>query len=249
MESSPLGYDKWLIAFWLLVNCKNGVSSYEVARALGICQKSAWFLLHRARHVLSSKSFEKKLSGIVEADETYIGGKAENMHAKKKRERIRGRGGVGKVIVVGVMARGGEVRVKVVPDTKAGTVHAFVRENVRKRSKLHTDTMTSYQGLEAHYAHETVNHSAGEYVRENVHCNSMENFWSLLKRMIVGTYISFDKGHMERYLGEEAFRFNYRKRTDGERFIAIVSRFAGKRITFRQLVTENEIAMKQCLKT
>lgn len=235
MEDSPLGLDKWLVGMWLVMNAKNGISSYEVSRALGVCQKTAWFLLHRIRHLFSTGSFERKLCGIVEADECYIGGKAENMHAKKREERIKGRGGVGKAIVVGVMTRGGEVRVKVVGDTKAETIGGFVKQNVRKGSHLHTDTMSSYAGLHTEYVHQTVNHSVGEYVRENVHCNSMENFWSLLKRMIVGTYVSVDVAHLERYLAEEATRFNLRKDTDGERFQTAVGSIEGKRLTWNEL--------------
>jgi transposase-like protein len=235
MEDSPLGLDKWLVAMWLMVNAKNGISSYEVARALGVCQKTAWFLLHRIRHLFSTGSFEKKLAGFVEADECYIGGKAENMHASKREEKIKGRGGVGKAIVVGVMSRGGEVRVKVVGDTTAATIGGFVTENVRKGSHLHTDTMSSYSGLSSSYMHETVNHSAHEYVRENVHCNSMENFWSLLKRMIVGTYISVDVAHLGRYLVEETTRFNLRKVTDADRFEAAVKAISGKRLSWAAL--------------
>lgn len=241
MEASPLGYDKWVITFWLLANCKNGISSYELARHIGVCQKSAWFLLQRAREVMITKDFEprRKFSGITEADEFYHGGEAKNMHKWKREQKIKGRGGSGKVIVLGVMKRGGEVRVTVAPDTKRETVQGFIKQNVRKGSKVFTDTMGGYSGLGASYTHETVAHSAHEYVRGEVHCNSMENFWSLVARIFSGTYIYCAAGHLPRYLSEQVYRFNNRKVTDAVRFERVISRIAGQRLTFQQLLFEN----------
>ena len=239
MEDSPLGLDKWLTGIWLIANAKNGVSSYEVHRALGITQKSAWFLLHRIRLAMQSGSL-RMLGGEVEVDETYIGGKARNMHAKKKAEKIQGRGTTGKAIVIGVLERNGEVRTKVIPNTKRGTVQAEVRANVQTGSLVCTDALQSYTGLAPDFVHEAVDHAV-EYVRGNVHTNGLENYWSLLKRCIKGTYVSVEPFHLFRYLDEQAFRFNQRKhasgdvKKDGERFVDVVGSVSGKRLTYKKL--------------
>ena len=165
MEDSPLGLDKWLTAIWLIANCKNGISSYEIHRDLGITQKSAWFLLHRIRLAMQTGTFDK-LSGEVEADETFIGGKARNMHKDKRAEKIHGRGAVGKAIVMGVLERQGKVITKVIPNTRKQTVQDEVRAHVEPGSLVCTDTLQSYEGLSDEFLHEAVNHDAGEYVRD-----------------------------------------------------------------------------------
>jgi len=240
MEDSPLGLDKWLTGMWLIVNAKNGISSYEIHRALGITQKSAWFLLHRIRLAMQAGSFGK-LAGGVEVDETFIGGKARNMHKDKRAEKIHGRGGVGKAIVLGILERGGKVKTTVIPNTKKKTVQPIVRETVEAGATIRTDSLKSYEGLAPDYAHEAVDHAANEYVRDNAHTNGLENYWSLLKRCIKGTYVSVEPFHLFRYLDEEAFRFNERKhpnggvKTDGERFIDVTGGVAGKRLTYKAL--------------
>lgn len=249
MECSPLSLDKWVITFWSLANMKNGISSYELARSIGVCQKTAWFLLHRTRHIMATQDFTGKLDGIVEADEHYHGGLEANKHESRKRKA--GRGGVGKVIVVGVMKRGGDVRVKIVPDTSKAAIHQFVNDNVEEGSGLHTDEHASYSGLDEKFIHDSVNHSAHEYVKnETVHCNSMENFWSLLSRIFAGTYISCDAAHLHRYLAEQVLRYDMRKAGDkrgrggdAERFECVVSRVAGRRLTFKALLAENQIGV------
>ena len=239
MEDSPLGLDKWLTAIWLIANAKNGISSWEVHRALGITQKSAWFLLHRIRLAMQTGTFGK-LAGEIEVDETFIGGKARNMHANKRAEKIHGRGANGKAIVIGVLERGKQVRTKVIPNTKKGTVQAEVRANVEAGSLVCTDALKSYEGLDAEYIHEAVDHAV-EYVRGNVHTNGLENYWSLLKRGIKGTYVSVEPFHLFRYLDEQAFRYNERKhedgtiKTDGERFVDVASGIIGKRLTYAKL--------------
>ncbi|MBS1911053.1 MAG: IS1595 family transposase [Bacteroidetes bacterium] len=239
MECSPLSFDKWVITFWALANCKNGISSYELARAIGVCQKTAWFLLHRTRHIMATQDFDVKLDGVTEADEHYHGGLEANKHESRKNKA--GRGGVGKVIVVGVMKRGGEVRVKIVPDTSKATIHEFIRENVQEGSEIYTDEHASYRGLEEKYIHDSVNHSAHEYVRNQfIHCNGMENFWSLMARIFSGTYISCDAPHLHRYLAEQVMRFDFRKSTDADRFEHVVSRVANQRLTFKALLAENK---------
>ena len=233
-EDSPLPLGKWLIAMWLISNCKNGVSSYEIARDLGITQKSAWFMLQRIRKVLQDTK-TGKVGGHVEVDETFIGGKARNMHSAKRRERIKGRGATGKTVVLGMLQRGGKVRATVIEDRDKDTLQGFVHANVRRGSKVYTDELLSYYGLDSAFAHRIINH-AEEYVRGKVHTNGMENFWSLLKRGLDGTYISVEPFHLFRYIDEQAFRYNNRKdMSDGDRFALACSKIAGKRLTWDEL--------------
>lgn len=232
-EDSPLGLDKWLTAIWMITNCKNGVSSYEVHRAIGVTQKTAWFMVHRIRTAMETGSFEK-LSGNVEVDETFIGGKAKNMHKAKREAIIQGRGSVGKTAVMGLLERKGRVLAKVIEKTDKDTLHNEVKANVEQGANLFTDEWRSYRGLDADYIHEVINHGV-EYVRGNIHTNGIENFWSLLKRTIKGTYVSVEPFHLERYLAEQTFRFNERKGTDGERFQKVTSQIAGKRLTYAEL--------------
>ncbi|MBA3426744.1 MAG: IS1595 family transposase [Rubrobacter sp.] len=233
MEDSPLGLDKWLPAMWLLVNCKNGISSYELAKDLGIQQKSAWFMLHRIRLAMQTGTFEK-LSGQVEADETFIGGKARNMHKSKREEKITGRGASGKVAVMGLLERHGKVKTKVVPDTRSRTLQVEIRENVEPGSEVHTDALRSYRGLDPEYVHNVVDH-AEKYVDGHVHTNGLENFWSLLKRGIKGTYVSVEPYHLFRYLDEQAFRFNEREGEDKDRFAKTLGSVTGRRLTYAEL--------------
>ena len=179
-EDSPIGLDKWLAAMWQVVNCKNGISSYEVHRDIGITQKSAWFMDHRIRFALHTGSFEKLLGGEVEADETFIGGKARNMHKDKRAEKITGTGGQDKAMVLGILQRGGKVRTKVVESRKKKALQAEVRQHVEAGSALYTDYLKSYEGFDE-FQHQVVDHAV-EYVRGKVHTNGLENFWSLVKR-------------------------------------------------------------------
>src|ERR1035438_9284577 len=184
LEDSPLPLEKWLPVIWLVTNCKNGVSSWEIHRAIGVTQKTAWFMLQRARLALQGKN-GGKLSGEVEADESFIGGKARNMHAWKRAEKIHGRGPEGKAIVAAVLERGGEIRAKVVKTRRKADVQALVRENVEAGSNLYTDALKSYDGL-SEFTHQVVDHAV-EYVNGQIHTNGCENFWSLLKRGLKGT--------------------------------------------------------------
>ncbi|MDQ3919848.1 MAG: IS1595 family transposase [Acidobacteriota bacterium] len=236
MEDSPIGLDKWLAAIWIIANAKNGVSSYEIHRALGITQKSAWFLLHRIRLAMQTGTFEK-LSGQVEADETFIGGRARYMHKDKREAKIQGRGSVGKVAVMGLLERHGEVRTRVISNTSQETLHKAVRNYVEPGAELFTDAFISYKGLEANYIHQVIDH-AEKYVDGNVHTNSIENFWCLLKRSIKGTYVSVEPFHLFRYLDEQSFRFNERKGKDADRFVKTVRAVSGKRLTYEQLTGE-----------
>jgi transposase-like protein len=233
-EDSPLGLDKWLAGIWMIAGAKNGISSYEVHRALGITQKSAWFLLHRIRLAMQTGSFEK-LSGEVEADETFIGGLARNMHKSKREKRITGAGPVGKSVVMGLLQRHGKVRTKVVKDVKRGSVLPEIRKHVEPGSEVFTDSLPSYLGLSPDYVHQVINH-AEAYAKGKVHTNGLENFWSLLKRMIKGTYVHVAPFHLFRYLDEESMRFNERARNDAERFLDVLSRIVGRRLTYKKLI-------------
>ncbi len=240
MEDSPLGLDKWLAAIWMIANAKNGISSWEIHRALGITQKSAWFLLHRIRLAMATGTF-LKLSGQVEADETFVGGKAKFMHKERREQLIQGRGPVGKAIVMGLLERtpdkdkASQITAMVVPDRKSETLQAKVRENVKSGAEMLTDEWIGYKGLEPEYVHSVINHAV-KYVDGHIHTNGTENFWTLFKRAIKGTYISVECDHLFRYLDEQMFRFNERKGKDKDRFVKAVSGIAGRRVTYKQLI-------------
>src|SRR5580704_12622310 len=234
-EDSPLGLDKWLAAMWLLVNCKNGISSYKVSRDLGVSQKSAWHMMHRIRLATQNLSSGGNLSGEVEVDETFIGGKARNMHKAKRAEKITGTGGKDKTIVMGMMERDGNVRAMVLDNRKKKTLQENVKEHVEAGAAIFTDELKSYDGLEDSFQHQVINHAV-EYVNGNVHTNAMENFWSLLKRGLHGTYISVEPFHLFRYVDEQADRFNNRKMTDAERFTSVMKHVVGRRLTYEQLI-------------
>jgi hypothetical protein len=240
MEDSPIGLDKWMVAIWLLANAKNGISSYELARSIGVTQKTGWFLLHRIRLAMQSRTFAR-LFGEVEADETYIGGKARNMHgSKRKRVNVkRGRSIAGKVAVMALIDRHGsdgtsQVRTEILKNLKRPTVQGHVRKHVAPGAVLNTDAFFSYTGLNGEYVHRVIDH-AEAYVDGTVHTNKCENFWSLLKRTIRGTYVSIEPFHLFRYLDEQAYRFNNRKKTDRERFVLAAGSIFGKRLTYRTL--------------
>jgi transposase-like protein len=233
-EDSPLGLDKWLPAVWLAANSKNGISSHELGRALGVTQKSAWFMLHRIRLAMQTGSF-LKFSGEVEVDETYIGGLARNMHRAERKRKITGTGGHNKAKVVGMIERdSGAVRLRHVEKIDSQTLHGFIREGVETGSDLYTDTHRAYSGLAADYAHEIVDHIE-KYVDGRVHTNGMENFWSLLKRGLHGTYVSVQPFHLFRYLDERCFTFNERHRDDRGRFETVLRSAASRRLTYAEL--------------
>jgi transposase-like protein len=243
MEDSPIGLDKWLPATWMILNAKNGISSCEIARALGVTQKTAWFMLHRIRLAQQGKQ-SAKLSGTVEADETFVGGKTINMHLDKQTRLRMGKrrtGGVeGKAVVMGLLERHGHARVKVSPNNRAFYVRTNVIENVEKGSTVYSDSLRSYRNLPVDgYVHEFIDHTEA-YVRGAVHTNGMENFWSLLKRALKGTYVSVEPFHLQAYCDEQAFRFNHRKMTDAQRFDLGISEITGKRLTYDELTGKTE---------
>jgi transposase-like protein len=238
-EDSAVGFEKWLPALWLLTNCKNGISSYELARALGVTQKTAWFMLSRLRLALQAEH-GGKMSGEVELDETFIGGKARNMHFGK-RQRLgitQGRSMAGKVAVFGLLERhterGSQIRLTSIPNNKRRHLMPHVIQHVERGAIVHTDSLPSYVALETDYTHNVIDH-AEAYVEGEVHTNGLENFWSLLKRAIKGTYVSVEPFHLFRYLDEQAFRFNQRKGTDASRFALALKGIIGKRLTYTAL--------------
>jgi len=244
-EESPLALDKWLVTLWMLVNCKNGVSSYEVHRAIGVTQKSAWFMLHRLRLAMreSSIGFKTKLGGPeseVEVDETFVGGKKKNMH-KDRALRYEQKGGAqGKTVVQGFLDRDlRQVRAKIVPDVKRETLQAEVLNEIKYGSRVYTDDAVAYNELRSRFVHEVVNKTQA-YVRGRVHVNGMENFWSLFKRTLSGTYVAVEPFHLPRYIDEQAFRYNHRgskeaPMTDADRFELALSQIAGKRLTYAEV--------------
>jgi transposase-like protein len=243
-EDSPIPLDKWLIAVWMVVNCKNGISSYEISRDVKVTQKSAWFMLHRIRLALRDGSWEKlggTVGGPVEMDETYVGGKVKNMHKSKKPKGtgISGKpvSAMAKTIVVGMLERNGRVRAEVVRERTKEVLHELMERNIQPGSTVVTDEWGGYRGT--NLQHEIINH-AEEYVRGQVHTNGIENFWSLLKRGLNGTYISVEPFHLFRYIDEQAYRYNNRATrdnplTDFDRFAGALSQIAGKRLTYAEL--------------
>src|SRR6266446_6743398 len=237
MEDSPIGIDKWLVAMWLILSAKNGISSYELHRTLGVTQKTAWFLNHRIRFALHSGSIEK-MSGICEADESYIGAKARYMH-KDKRTGV-GHAGLKKTAVQGILERTtpeklSSVVLKVVDNTRRPELCGNVREHVKQDSTVCTDALMSYDDLEKDYDRRVIDH-AESYAQGNVHTNGLENFWSLLKRALHGTYVNVEPFHLFRYLDEQAFRFNERKENDGGRFVKALRGITGKGLRYAKLI-------------
>jgi transposase-like protein len=245
MEQSPIPLETWLAALWLEVNCKNSISSWEAHRDLGVTQKTAWFMLHRIRHALHVGSFDAKLQGVIEADETFVGGRAINMHKAKRKAKVHGAtGGATMTPVMGLLARHdgkkhSTVRAEVLADRKMQTIHAVIHKNVQPGSQIYTDALGSYNGLEPTFARQFIDH-AEKYVEGAVHTNGLENFWSLFKRCVKGTHVSIDPTHLAAYVDSEAFRFNNRKVDDGARFVGVAKMISGKRLTYKALLGASE---------
>jgi transposase-like protein len=236
-EDSPISLSKWLPALWLVCNAKNGISSCELARALGVTQKTAWFMLQRLRLGMQETGLVQMggKGSEVEVDETFIGGKARNMHQSKREKRVNTTSALtGKECVMGFLERGGKVRTFHVESRKRKHLQPYIQEHVKEDTSLYTDAHPSYVLLQQWYRHEFVDHAVS-YAEGRVHTNGLENYWSLLKRSIRGTYVSVEPFHLFRYLDEQAFRYNERKRTDAERFALALTKLSGKRLTYSEL--------------
>jgi transposase-like protein len=248
MEDSAIGLEKWLPAMWLITNCKNGISSYEIARSLGVTQKTAWFMLHRIRLAMQSNSFAKMGGGNepVEVDETFVGPKPQKMHADRRVKLQNAINGRNKVAVMGMLDRESrQVRAKVVPNVSREILQNEILKQIERGSKVYTDGWSGYDRLKAQqYIHETVNH-VEEYVRGEVHTQGLDNFWSLLKRTLRGTYVAVEPFHLDGYVVEQVFRYNNRATkdnplTDADRFALAVSQIVGKRLTYAELTGKVE---------
>jgi transposase-like protein len=250
MEDSPITLDKWMAAFWMLVNAKNGISSHELGRALGVTQTTAWFMLQRIREVMKTRSFcPSKIGGEgneVEADETFVGGVTKNMH-KRRRLNVEGLGPYkNKTIVQGILDRNlRQVRATVVPNVTRETLQNAILKNVKFGSTVYTDNAVAYDnGMQRRFVHDVVNKTES-YVRGRVHVNGMENFWTLLKRSLRGTYVAVEPFHLSRYVDEQVFRYNYRKDgerklNDSDRFAAAMSQVLGHRLTYSDLTGKSD---------
>jgi transposase-like protein len=243
-EDSPMSLEKWLVAVWLEINAKNSISSCELARALGITQKSAWFMLHRVRHALHVGSFDTKMSGTVEADETFIGGLSRNMHKARRVKAITGAGAKGKTAVMGLLERHSgkkhsTVRTTVLDNRQRPLIHDMIHKNVEPGSQVFTDAFPAYNGLDQYFVHQFIDH-AEKYVDGVVHTNGLENFWSLFKRCIKGTHVAIEPFHLAAYVDSEAFRFNNRNLDDRNRFLAAMPGTIGKRLTYKALIGDAE---------
>lgn len=245
-EDSAVPLTKWLPAIWLVANCKNGISSYEMARHLGVTQKTAWFMDHRIRLAMKAGSIVK-MDGEVEADESYIGGLAKNMH-QWKRDKIKvrsGRSAGGKAVVMAIIQRksgkrSSKVKAAHVPNARAATLKTEIYDHVKEGATLYTDAWSAYRGLGGDFSHQVIDHSIS-YVEGAVHTNGVENFWSLLKRTIKGTYVSVEPFHLGRYLDEQSFRFNERDTDDASRFRTVLKSVTGRRLTYKDLTGNGEI--------
>lgn len=233
-EDSKIGLREWMLAVWLITSHKKGIASTQLAKDIGVTQKTAWFMLHRLRYAAQTKSFNRPLDGEIEADETFIGGKEKNKHASK---RTGGKqGGKGKAAVLGILKRNGELRTGTLANLSARNVQGAVRQNVEPGALILTDAHRSFQGLASGYIHHTVNHSAGEYVRKfYIHTNGIESVWALFKRQIIGTHHWLSPKHLSRYLSEMTWRFNQRETEEGDRVNALLDQVAG-RLTYKELI-------------
>jgi transposase-like protein len=253
-EDSPIALSKWLLALWMITNCKNGVSSYEIHRNIGVTQKTAWFMLHRVRLAMKNGTVEK-LTGPVEADETFVGPDPRRMH-KSRRAKILALAAndpnlnnraPGKTIVMGMLDRNlRQVRAMVIPNVKRATLQEQILNHVEGGSQVITDDFTSYKyALAEKFAHDVIDHVKG-YVDGQVHTNGIENFWSLLKRGLRGTYVAVEPFHLDRYVDEQVFRFNNRGSkenpvNDGQRFEKVLAQVSGKRVTYKELTGKEQL--------
>ena len=235
MQSSKIGLQKWVIAMYLMSTSLKGVSSMKLHRDLGVTQKTAWFMAQKIRQGwLEGEDDSDKLDGVVEVDETYIGGKSKNMHSHKRKE---GRGWNGKAIVIGAKDRDdGDVRVRVISATNRENLHVFIEDNVADGTTVYTDDLNAYKSIKPFYNHDSVSHTVGEYVRGQVHTNGIESFWATLKRGYKGTYHKMSHKHLSRYITEFAGRHNVRDYDTLVQMEMLATGFIGKRLRYKDLI-------------
>jgi transposase-like protein len=260
-EDSAISLDKWLMAMWMVANCRNGVSSHEIKRTVGVTQKSAWHMLHRIRLAMKDEpefTMGSHWGNPIEVDESFVGGKMKNMHRKRAMairenvpiDRMEGfeTNLKNKTAVMGMLNRQTrEVRAKVIPNIKRETLQTEILNNVGFNAHVFTDQHVGYDGLDKmkNFTHRTVNHMT-EYVNGRVHTNGIENFWSLLKRSLTGTYVAVEPFHLDAYVDEQVFRFNNRiNKDDAARFTKLVDQIVGKRLTYAEL-TGKELKKQAC---
>jgi len=229
-HDSKIQLRKWFAAIWMITSHKKGIASTQLAKDIKVTQKTAWFMLHRLRHASETKSFNAPLDGDVEIDETYVGGKSKSMHAKARKERKQ----YNKATVIGVLKRDGELRAAHIPAATRAKLHGTVHDNVSKDARLITDSASMYKGLNGQYNHHTVNHTTGEYVRGEVHTNSIESVWGLFKKQINGTHHWVSKKHLQSYINEMTWRFNRRNQEEGQRVNSLLGYVEG-RLTYAEL--------------
>lgn len=232
-EDSKIELRKWMMAVWLVTSHKKGIASTQLAKDIGVTQKTAWFMLHRLRHAAATKSFNTPLRGEIAVDETAIGGLEKNKHASKRKHA--GRGLIGKTIVMGLVEKGGEIRAGVIANVDSRTLHRVINAHVEPGSTVVTDQHRGYRGLSAEYDHQTVNHGIGEYVKDGFTTNSVESLWSLFKRQYHGTHHYISPKHLDRYIIEMTYRLNRRLMGEGERVNSLLENASG-RLTYKELI-------------
>jgi len=233
-DNTKVELQKWFLAIWLVTSHKKGISSMQLSRDLDVTQKTAWFMLHRIRRCFGIEN-NNDLDNDVEVDETYVGGKNKNRHRNKKVEGAQGRSAKDKTPVVGMVERGGKLNARTIENVKKKTLTREVVARVKKSANLYTDEWVGYNGVAKLYKHAMINHGAGEYVNGNAHTNTLEGFWSLLKRGIIGIYHFVSRKHLQAYVDEFVFRYNTRDSSEGGRINYLLSNM-GVRTTYRRLV-------------
>lgn len=237
-ENSPISLQTWFVAVYILTAHKKGISSVQLATDLGVTQKTAWFMAHRIRFALKVKSFDTQMDGIIQADETFMGGKNKNRHADKKVPESQGRSVKDKTPVLGMVDDEGNVRTHVIPNTQAKTIKPIIEKMVKSGSIVVTDEWQAYRQLRMNYIHVVVNHNEGKYVNGPYSTNRIEGFWSILKRGVYGIYHQVSAKHLHRYCDEFSYRYNSRQIKANERFEATIQDTHSCRLTYKELIKE-----------
>jgi transposase-like protein len=234
-DGTKIPLQQWFLAIYLFTSHKKGISSYQLAKDLSVTQKTAWFMLQRLRYAMEHESFKREMEGIIEVDETFVGGKNKNRHKDKKVPNSQGRSFIDKTPVMGMLEKGGNVRCFVVPDTKAESIQPIIFQGVKRGSTIYSDEWWAYNGLGRFYNHQIVDHGRGQYKNGDACTNTIEGFWSHFKRTIIGTYHVISRKHMQKYANESAFRYNFRENNANQIFNLFLESVDNKRLTYRNL--------------